>query len=239
MNILAMDTTAKSCSVAVLSGDKTLYLKTENNGFTHSELLLPMIEEALASAGLTYPQIDAYAVTEGPGSFTGVRIGVSTVKGLAFGTGKPCIGVSTLLSLGENLMPLDGLYCPCMDARRGQVYNALFENKGGVLTRLTPDRAISLEDLVKEIALQYSGRPVYLSGDGYDIAYTYFKDNGIPLMDTPEARILANGVFIAKCAMRAYEAGVFTTDKELAPTYLRLPQAERDRLNKLKTEKGE
>ena len=149
MKILALDTTAKSASAAITDGREPLAVFTLEAGLTHSETVLPMIKTALDSLHMTAHDIDLFAVTAGPGSFTGVRIGISEIKGLAFATGKPCVGVSTLLSLAYNLRPLceNAILCPVMDARRNQLYNALFRLESGVLTRLCEDRLVSLSDL--------------------------------------------------------------------------------------------
>lgn len=232
MNILALDSTAVAASCAVARDAHTLAEFTADNGLTHSELLLPMAEAAMHASHLDVADIDLFACTVGPGSFTGVRIGVATVKGLAFGTGKRCAAVSTLEALAENLAPLPGLYCAVMDARRGQVYNALFEWRDGALRRLCPDRAISLSDLGRELREKYEGVKVYLAGDGYDIAYNAFTDTGIRLMVTPVGLRLQSAAAVARCALRLAEAGATVSDSALVPIYLRLPQAERDRLAK-------
>ena len=167
MKILALDTTAKSASAAITDGREPLAVFTLEAGLTHSETVLPMIKTALDSLHMAAHDIDLFAVTAGPGSFTGVRIGISEIKGLAFATGKPCVGVSTLLSLAYNLRPLceNAILCPVMDARRNQLYNALFRLESGVLTRLCEDRLVSLSDLTAELA-GYD-EPVYSAGDGY------------------------------------------------------------------------
>ena len=229
MKILAFDGTAKAATVAVCDGDKVLGYYTIDNGLTQSELLLPMAENLLKSLKLTFNDIDIYATAVGPGSFTGVRIGVSLIKGLAFGRDIPCIEVSTIEALSENLRGLSGIIVPCMDARRAQVYSATF--KGEELVRLTEDRAIALSDLANELK-KYEGMPIYLCGDGYEVARKALCAEGIKLCDTPELLIIQNAVSVAKVAKRKYEAGEVTTDKELSPMYLRLPQAERERLER-------
>lgn len=230
MIILALDSTAVSGSVAVCR-DRTLLCEfTVNVGNTHSETLLPMVESALAVCGLSVSDVDVFACDEGPGSFTGVRIGASTVKGLAFGTEKPCIGVSTLWALAMNLSGFEGIACPVMNARRGQVYNALFEVSNGEVKRLCEDRAIAISDLEEEL-LQL-GKPIYLAGDGYGITRDGFKK--LECKHTPEPLRYQSGYSVAVCALAKYEAGVRTTDSQLSATYLRLPQAERERLEKEK-----
>ena len=233
MLILAMDSTTVAASVALLSDGAPLAAFHLNNGNTHSETLLPMAESVLRCTGKTVDDIDLFAVAAGPGSFTGVRIGVATVKGLAFGKGKPCVGVSTLEALAENLVPTGGLLCPVMNARRGQVYNALFRVENGALTRLCPDRALSVEELEAEL-LTYS-EPVTLCGDGAEPVKNSFTKCDVAL--PPLTLIEQNAVSVALCAARMAKEGKTCTDKELKPVYLRMPQAERERLQKLQQKK--
>lgn len=231
MLILALDSTAVAASVALCDGEKMLANYTVNLGNTHSETLLPMVEAVMKSAKITASDIDLFAASAGPGSFTGVRIGAATVKGLAFGKDKTCIGVSTLEALAYNLIGFDGIACPVMNARRSQVYTALFEvGAGKELRRLTPDRAISIAELEAELLTQV--RPVYLSGDGYDITREGFSRLTTP--ETPAILIPQNAYSVAMCALKQYEGGVRTTDIELSPVYLRLSQAERERAEKEK-----
>lgn len=150
MKILAVESSAKAASCAVCEDGRILAQYMHNSGLTHSRTLLPMIENMLSSAELTLDDIDVIAVASGPGSFTGVRIGVSTVKGLAWGAEKPVCGVSTLEAMAYHLADRDGVICPVMDARRGQIYNAKFVSESGKLKRLCPDRAISLDELMEE-----------------------------------------------------------------------------------------
>ena len=231
MKILAFDGTAKAATVAITDGDKPLGYTTIDNGLTQSELLLPMAEDLLRSLKLGFSDVDLFATSVGPGSFTGVRIGVSLVKGLAFGRKIPCVGVSTLEALAENLLPLKGILVPCMDARRNQVYSATFRCDGANLERLTEDRAIALCDLAKELK-EYEGEAIYLSGDGYEVAKKALTSEGIKLSLTPELLILENAVSVAKVAKRKYENGEAISDSELSPVYLRMPQAERERLER-------
>ena len=167
MKILALDTSATVASVAIAEGSTPLAQYTLNAKNTHSETLLPMVESALKALSLTASDIDLFALSAGPGSFTGVRIGAATIKGLSFGSGKPCVEVSTLEALAQNLVFKAGIICPVMNARRSQVYTAIFESDGKSLTRLMPDSAISIKEL-DEILSQYA-RPISLVGDGYDI----------------------------------------------------------------------
>ena len=228
MKILALDSTAVVGTVALCEDTRPIALYTLNTGNTHSQTLLPMIESALRCAEWTVDDVELFAVSQGPGSFTGVRIGVATVKGLAFGKGKTVIGVSTLEAMARNLLPTKGLICPVMNARRGQVYNALFFADGDSLTRLCPDRALAADDLAAELRARED--PFYLIGDGVDVATAALGDLTPLPCPTPVAEQNAAGVALA--AYHLYEAGVRTTDRDLSPIYLRLPQAERERLEK-------
>ena len=175
--------------------------------------------------------IDLLAVTAGPGSFTGVRIGVSLVKGIAFTKNIPCISVSTLDELMMNISPLVGILSPVMDARRGQVYNALFRSDGKTVTRLTEDRAISIDELAKELS-SFTDENIYLSGDGYSVSEKRLSELGIKLSETPRLLINENAYSCALLALEKYRRGEILSDTEISPTYLRLPQAERERLQK-------
>ena len=233
MLILALDSTAIVASVALCENDRPIASFTVKNGNTHSETLLPMVESVLRCAKVDIDDIDLFACSTGPGSFTGVRIGAATLKGLAFGRGKPCLGVSTLEALAQNLVPFDGLICPVMNARRGQVYNALFSCEGGELKRLCEDRALSVSDLEAELADR--ALPFALCGDGSD----EFCRLAPKTASTAISPLLADqcAVSVAKVAYRALLAGENGTDADLKPVYLRLPQAERERLAKIKAEK--
>ena len=237
MITLAFDGTAKAASVAVLDGERVLSSFSVDNGLTQSELLLPMAEDMLRALKLSFSDIGLYAVAVGPGSFTGVRIGVSLVKGLAFGKGVPCAEVSTLEALADNLSALRGVLVPCMDARRSQVYNALFESDGESIRRLTEDRAISLGDLAEEIRA-HEGKKIYISGDGYSVARNALFAEGISCEPTPRLLIECSAASVARVGIRKYNSGEYVSDKELLPSYLRLPLAERERLEKEKLKGG-
>jgi tRNA threonylcarbamoyladenosine biosynthesis protein TsaB len=152
-------------------------------------------------------------------------------KGLAFGKNTPIAPVSTLEALAENLFPLEGILVPCMDARRGQVYNALFECDGNTVKRLTEDRAISLSELASEL-LAFEGKRIYLSGDGFEVAYKALTSAGVKCEITPLPLIPENAVSVGIVGVRMYNSGKCVSDTELLPTYLRLPQAERERLER-------
>ena len=229
MKIFACDSTAKTASVA-LCEDKILLAEfTQNGGNTHSETLLPMTEVLLNSMKTDIDEIDIFAVSEGPGSFTGVRIGAATVKGFAHRKNKPCIGISTLEALATNLaFGEDKIIVPVMDARRGQFYTAKFEFKNGALERMEDDSAKAFEELRAEI--EALGRRVYLCGDGYAPARKLLGDE--LSFETPEKLRYQSAYSVAQIAYEKYLAGDRTSAEELRPTYLRLPQAERDRINK-------
>ena len=236
MKILSLDSTALTATVAVCEDEHLIGLYTLNTGSTQSETLLPMVESVMKLSGLEMADIDMFACSRGPGSFTGVRIGAATIKGLAFGSDKPCIGVSTLEALAYHLKELAGsgeaILCPVMNARRGQVYNALFMVKNGVMSRICEDRALAISALEQEL-LNYT-MPIFFSGDGYDI--TVKSLNSLSASVTPELLRYQNAYSVAMVALEKYRDGDRTTDAELSPSYLRLPQAERERNERLARE---
>ena len=229
MRILALDSTAKVAAAALLDDDRLLCKVAVSDAMTHSATLLPEIERLLKDAGLTFADIDLFAASAGPGSFTGVRIGAATLKGIAFGRNKPCCAVSALEALAYNLRRTDGIVCALMDARRGQFYTATFAVADGKVTRLSPDEAKSGE----EIAASLAAYPhVTLVGDGAAVALPFF--DGLPVELCPEENRLADGESVGLVAYAMYRAGRTVSDADFAPVYLRLPQAERERLEKEK-----
>lgn len=224
MKILALDSTAVTASVALCEDQSLLGEYTLRNGNTHSETLLPMVDSVLHFFHMTVDEIDLFAVAAGPGSFTGVRIGAATLKGLAFGTQKPCVGVSTLEALAFNLNLVNGLICPVMNARRQQVYTALFRCKSGKTERLLPDSAMAICDL--DTRLEAYHEPVFLCGDGYHITSELLKHETVSV---PERLRHQSAFSVAQVALLQYQNGIYTTDAELVPTYLRPSQAERER----------
>ena len=230
MLILAFETSAKAGSVALWQQGKLLSESYQNTGLTHSQTLLSMAQSIIASCGFTPQQVAAVAVAAGPGSFTGVRIGVAAAKGFAWGLEIPCCGVSTLEAMAENLGVYDGLVLPVMDARRSQVYNAVFQAENGVLTRVCEDRAISLDALCEE--LSDCGKPVYLVGDGSVLTYNTLKDRLPNLILPPEHRMHQRAAGVALVAERMIRNGENCSAAQLTPNYLRLSQAERERLEK-------
>ena len=237
MLILAFETTAKAGSVALLDENKLLGESYQNTGLTHSQTLMVMAEDLLKQCGKTVSDITAVAVAEGPGSFTGVRIGVAAAKGFAWGGQLPCYGVSTLEAMAETLGIYQGYVCPRMDARRSQVYNALFYVNCGELRRIREDRAISLAELGEE--LKTLTGPIFLVGDGAKLCYTTLEETVPGLVLPPEHRQHQRASGVAIGAAKKVAAGEAGDANALTPNYLRLSQAERERLEKQKKEKGE
>ncbi len=227
MLILAIDTSANTATCALSRDGALLALYTVNGLLTHSETMLPMIENMLSKAALSIDDVDAFAVSEGPGSFTGVRIGVSLIKGLAFDKSKPCIGVSTLDALAKNLYGIGGYVVPVMDARREQVYTAIFKDG----KRLTEDMLVPISEL-REKLVALGATQIRLCGDGYGVAKKYFADTEITVLDTPALLVPQNAFSVALVAEEQLVAA--KSDRELTARYLRASQAEREREEKLK-----
>ncbi len=236
MKILALDCSAGPASVAVLEDKKIIASSFTNVKLTHSETLMPMLNNTLSSALLNFSDIDGIAITNGPGSFTGIRIGIAAVKGLATPKTLHCVGVSTLLSLSYNLIGTDCIVCAVMDARCNQVYNALFDITNGNIKRLCDDRAILCENLAEEIKKlsQNSGKRVIIVGDGTKVFFP-FAENISNVAISPEANRFQNAVSVGLAAYEVFNNGGAVTPEELLPVYLRLPQAERE-LKKKKEE---
>lgn len=224
MLILALDSSAAPASAALLEDGKILSEFYINTKQTHSQTLMPMVESVLKLTNKTLDDVTCMAVSAGPGSFTGVRIGVSCVKGLSMTRNIPCAGVSTLRAMAENARQLTGIVCAVMDARCGQVYNALFRAEGGTLTRLCDDRALPIAELLEEC--KTFTEKIYLVGDGAELCYKTFAAIRAELLQ-PQLRFQrASGVAMA--AQEMVENGQTVTPDALMPIYLRLPQAERE-----------
>ena len=221
--LLSMDSSAVTASVALTDGDEIIKSEFVNSGLTHSETLLPMITRVMD--GRKYSELDGIAITAGPGSFTGVRIGVATVKGLAFNDDIPCYSVSTLEAIAYNFVDKNAVVCAVMDARRMQFYNAWFRVQNGKVERLCDDRAISIEDLRNELK-QYD--KVIIAGDGAKLCFQNIELENCTLAD--EDRIYQNAVGVAKAAQNKNAI----SPKALMPVYLRQSQAERELKLKLK-----
>ena len=227
MLILAFESSAKPASAALVKDGQLLSQYTQCSALTHSRTLLPMAEDMLKNAELRLSDVDLIAVAHGPGSFTGIRIGVSTVKGLAWAAEKPCVGVSTLEAMAWHGLAVGGYICPVMDARRSQVYNALFKIENGRPVRMTEDRPIALEELAKEVTAL--GAPVFLVGDGAALCFEYFTAHGVPCVMAPDNLRWQDAWGVA---MAAADKPPGNAD-ELLPVYLRLSQAERERQERL------
>lgn len=233
MLILSIDSSATAASVALFEDSKLVGEFFVNTDFTHSRTLVPMIDNLLTVTGKTVSDVELVAVSNGPGSFTGVRIGVSVAKGIAFPDDLPCMAVSTLESMAYNLVLTDCIVCAVMDARRNQVYNAMFSIEYGEVHRLCDDRAISLEDLKKEIAEQYEGKRVILVGDGSTVAMRELMDLQRSVEMAPESQRFQRASSVALAAQCRLNAGEKPKkSSELLPSYLRLSQAERERQEK-------
>lgn len=228
--ILAFESSAKAASVALTDKGRLLSQYSQCTALTHSRTLLPMAESLLKNSDTTIDAVDMFAVAHGPGSFTGIRIGVSTVKGLSWATQKPCVGVSTLEAMSWNGVSAGGYICPVMDARRAQVYNALFEIQGGKPVRLCDDRPISLEELAEEVSRLSA--PVFLVGDGAELTSRYFTDHSISFTLAPENLRWQSAWGVAMAA----EGKKPLSADGLLPVYLRLSQAERERQERLTQE---
>lgn len=228
MNILAVDTSAVTASCALRNENGLLAAFELRCGLTHSQTVLPMISDMLKDSHFSLNDIDLFAVNVGPGSFTGVRIGVAAVKGLAFTNNIPCVAVSTLESMAYPLvgLPLSGTVCAVMDARRGQVYTALFAVDGDAVSRLTPDEALPIETLKNR--LEQTKKSVLLVGDGANLCYNVLQPLSVPLSLTPDILRYQHAAGVAAAAEKLYEQGRICTAEQLQPLYLRLPQAERE-----------
>ena len=232
MYILALDSTAVTASAALWCDGALVAQYILNSGNTHSTTLLPMIRHMLETSGVSVDKIDCMACSVGPGSFTGIRIGIATVKGLAFGTDKPCIGVSSLEAMAYGMKSVNGIVCPVINARRTQYYSALFRIQDGAVTRLTEDEVILGADL-DGILAEYD-EPIYLTGDGYESARGFITYPG--LMYTSESCRWPTAFAVAEAAAykltHASPETVFTPE-DLVPVYLRKTQAEREREERL------
>lgn len=231
MLILAFETSAKAASAALMDSGVLLGESYQNSGLTHSQTLLAMAQQLLRQCGKAVEDVDALAVAGGPGSFTGVRIGAAAAKGLSWGLEKPCYSVSTLEAMALSLGVSEGWVCPCMDARRSQVYNAIFYARAGRLERRCPDRAISLEELGQD--LEALDSPIFLVGDGSELCWRTLGGQIQQLILPPEHRRHQRAAGVALLAAEKIAAGEAPDTPDHAPNYLRLSQAEREKLGKL------
>lgn len=230
MRILALESSAVAASACIQEDGKILGEFYSNTRQTHSQTLLPMVRTLLRDTGTQVKDLDLLAVSAGPGSFTGVRIGVACVKGMAFPNDTPCCGVSTLEAMAMNLRQSSALVCAVMDARCGQVYNALFETGEGEVRRLTEDRALSIEELAAECPnwMEKTGKSLVLVGDGAQLCFDAPAFAALPRQLAPEHLRMQRASGVAETARRAALEGKTVSPAELAPVYLRLPQAQRE-----------
>jgi len=229
MKIMAVECSATPCSVAVLEDNKVLASGFVNVKLTHSQTLMTMVEAMLKASLTDIKDIEGFAVSEGPGSFTGIRIGISAVKGMAVAENLPCVGVSTLRAMAENYIDTDCVVCSVMDARCSQVYNALFDISDGVITRLCEDRALICDELAEEVKKlsQNGDKRVIIVGDGTDVFYPYVESlSGVS--KARENSRYQNAVGVGMAAMADFINKNTVDSHSLLPVYLRLPQAERE-----------
>ena len=229
MKILALESSAVACSVCLWEDGQLLAQSFQNSGLTHSRTLMSLCGDLLKNGGYTLDEVDVVAVAAGPGSFTGLRIGVAAAKGLAWAGDKPCAGVSTLEAMAWPLAHLEGAdLCAVMDARRQQVYNALFEVRGGALLRRCPDRAVIVEQLAAE--LEVRKKPQILVGDGTKLCYNELIKRGLSVEPAPPHLVFQSAWGVALAAAELAGRGGLVTAAGLEPVYHRLSQAERERL---------
>lgn len=229
MRILAFDSTATAASVAICDEGKVLSEFLVNAGLTHSRTLVPMLDASLSNTDSDLKSIDALAISNGPGSFTGVRIGVAVAKGIAFAENLPCIEVSTLESMAYNLVLTDCIVCAAMDARCAQVYNAIFEIKYGEVVRLCDDRALAIADLKAELTEKYTDKRIILVGDGAELCFKELIDTNLSVELAPPALRYQRASSVAAAAFDKLNKGKKPKSaSELLPAYLRLSQAERE-----------
>ena len=233
MLILAFETSAKAASVALLEDGKLLGESYQNTGLTHSQTIMVMAEDLMKQCGKTVADLSGIGVANGPGSFTGIRIGVAAAKGFAWGAELPCCGVSTLEAMAVSLGVWQGYVCPVMDARRSQVYNALFHVDCGKYTRIRDDRAISLLELGEDV--KNLSEPIFLVGDGSVLCYNALSEMVPGLVLPPEHRLHQRAAGVALEAERMLKSGGSFPGEALVPNYLRLSQAERERNERMQT----
>ena len=228
MLILGIDTAAAPCCAAVYDTDKqqTLGSFVINNKLTHSVTLMPVVSDLLRNSGITTEDIDLFAVANGPGSFTRLRIGISAVKGMAFAVSKPCAAVSTLEAMAYNVAICDGVVCASIDARCNQVYTATFLNDNGTVTRLTDEECLKADELAARLS-EYDG-DIILVGDGAQLVKKAADEQGIDTRLAPDPLRFQTGYGVCLAAMNAERIA----PEQLMPMYLKLPQAQRELMAK-------
>ena len=237
MKIIALESSAVTASVAVCEDEVLLAQAFQNSGLTHSVTLMPVAADLLKNAGLTLDDMDVVAVAAGPGSFTGIRIGVAAAKGLAWPGDKLCAPCSTLESMAWQVAHMGGEICAVMDARRQQVYNGRFLGTEDGMVRLSEDRAIGLDELTEEV--KKSGNPQILVGDGAELCYNAFRVAGIPARLAPPHLLRQTAWGVARAALELARQGKLVPAGQMTPQYHRLSQAERERLERMKNQTNE
>lgn len=228
MILLGLDTSAKAASAAVSDETQLLAEAMVNTKLTHSQTIMPMVQSMLENAHIALNQVDVFAVSVGPGSFTGLRIGIAAVKGMAMALQKPCVAVSTLEALAYNLRGFEGIVCAVMDARCNQVYTASFRASGGAVERLTEDSALPIEELDRQ--LKQFHEPVFFVGDG---AYLCYNNKNMCISNArlaPEHLVNQSAASVCGLALERIKAAPMAavSAEAILPVYLRLPQAERE-----------
>ncbi len=234
MRILAFETSAKAASVALLQDGQLLGEYMQNSGQTHSRTIMQMAQDLVHNCDLTVQEMDAVACAVGPGSFTGVRIGLAAAKGFAWGRELPLVGVSTLEAMARHVAVTDGVYCAAMDARRSQVYTATFAVEDGIFKRLTDDSAISVAELGAQ--LEKIEKTKFLVGDGAALCYNMLNGSDCGLVLMPEHLRMQRAAGVALLAWEQLQRGEVPPAGDLTPNYLRLSQAERERQKKMELE---
>ncbi len=230
MKLLALESSATAASVAVCQGEELIAQSFQHTGLTHSATLMPMVEDLLKNAQISRSELEAVAVAAGPGSFTGLRIGMAAAKGLAWALEIPCVGVSTLEAMAWQLSGMEGIACAVMDARRQQVYRALFRLKNGRPERLTEDGAVSLEQLEQELK-NLENQKIFI-GDGAQLCYNTIDSCRDQCRLAPPHLLYQSAWGVARCALELEGTAGWTGAAEAALQYHRLPQAERERLKR-------
>lgn len=236
MKILALDSSSNAASVSITEDDFILGEFFINTKLTHSQTLVPMIDDVLTRVNIAINDIDLFAVSSGPGSFTGIRIGVSAIKGIAMALNKPCVGVSSLEAMAYNLKDVDSILCSCMDARCNQVYNAIFKVNETKVERIIEDRAISIDELNEE--LKRYKENVNIIGDGAVLCYNKLSEYFSNINVISENLRYQKASSVAQIAFNQFKKGSFVKASELLPKYLRLPQAQRELTKRLNLNGG-
>ena len=232
MKVLAIDSSGVTASVAVADDNNIISEFTVNNRQTHSQTLLPMLDKAVQMSEIPLEDIDAIAVASGPGSFTGLRIGSATAKGLGLALKKPVIPVPTLDGLAYRAACYNGIICPLMDARRNQVYTAAYHMDNGKLVNIIEQKAVNVSDILLE--LEQAGGEVLFLGDGVDVYKDVIQDKmGIKYLFAPCHMVKQSAASVAALGIIYYGEGKYVSAAEYRPFYLRKPQAEREREERL------